>query len=114
MFHARQHRVGKTGPRINPWNTIAALRAIPYLIVIRLRTQTKRQWPGAVAVEMRDLPVALILTRQNVPTLDRSLYASAEGCGGGLCPSRCIERKPDAILIASGSEVSLVSGGARS
>ena len=62
-----------------------------------------------VALELRDRPVALVLTRQDVPTLDRTLFASAEGLRrGAYILSDAPDGKPDLILIATGSEVSLI------
>jgi transketolase len=101
--------VGEDGPTHQPVEHTAALRAIPYLIVIRPSDANETAVAWRVAIELRDLPVALILTRQNVPTLDRSLYASAEGVRrGAYVLADAPGGKPDAILIASGSEVALV------
>jgi transketolase len=101
--------VGEDGPTHQPVEHIAALRVIPYLIVIRPSDANETAVAWRVAVEMRDLPVALILTRQNVPTLDRSIYAPAEGVRrGAYVLAEASSGKPDAILIASGSEVALV------
>jgi transketolase len=62
-----------------------------------------------VAVETRERPVALVLTRQSVPTLDRSQMASAEGLRrGGYVLADVPDGKPDVILIGTGSEVGLV------
>ena len=62
-----------------------------------------------VALETRDRPVVLVLTRQDVPTLDRSRYAPADGLRrGGYVLSVAPDSKPDLILLASGSEVSLI------
>jgi transketolase len=101
--------VGEDGPTHQPVEQIAALRSIPYLVVIRPSDANETAVAWRLAIEMRDLPVALILTRQNVPTLDRSLYASAEGLRrGAYILADASSGRPDAILIASGSEVSLV------
>jgi transketolase len=101
--------VGEDGPTHQPVEQIAALRAIPYLVVIRPSDANETAIAWRVALEVRDLPVALILTRQNVPTLDRSLYASAEGLRrGAYILADASSVRPDAILIASGSEVALV------
>jgi transketolase len=101
--------VGEDGPTHQPVEQIAALRAIPYLVVIRPSDANETAIAWRVALEVRDLPVALILTRQNVPTLDRSLYASAEGLRrGAYVLADAPSGRPDAILIASGSEVALV------
>ena len=62
-----------------------------------------------VAIESRDRPVALVLTRQDVPTLDRTHFAAADGLRrGAYILSDAPKGKPDIILIATGSEVSLV------
>jgi transketolase len=101
--------VGEDGPTHQPVEQIAALRSIPYLVVIRPSDANETAVAWRVAIEMRDLPVALILTRQNVPTLDRSLFASAEGLRrGAYILADASSGRPDAILIASGSEVALV------
>jgi transketolase len=62
-----------------------------------------------VAIQTRDRPVALILTRQDVPTLDRTQFAAADGLrGGAYVLSDAPNGRPDIILIATGSEVSLI------
>jgi transketolase len=101
--------VGEDGPTHQPIEQVAALRTIPCLVVIRPSDANETAIAWRVAIEMRDLPVALILTRQNVPTLDRSRYASAEGLRrGAYILADASNAKPDAILIASGSEVALI------
>jgi transketolase len=101
--------LGEDGPTHQPIEQLASLRAIPHLIVIRPCDANETAAAWRVAVETRDRPVALILTRQNVPTLDRSQVASAEGLRrGAYVLSDAPSGKPDVILIASGSEVSLI------
>jgi len=101
--------VGEDGPTHQPVEQIAALRTIPYLIVIRPSDANETAMAWRVAMEMRDLPVALVLTRQNVPTLDRTRYAPAEGLRrGAYVLADASSGKPDVILIASGSEVPLI------
>ena len=101
--------VGEDGPTHQPVEHVAALRAIPNLVVIRPcdANETAQAW--RLALETKDRPVALVLTRQNVPTLDRSRFAPAQGLHQGayvlLDPPR---GQPDIILIASGSEVHLI------
>jgi transketolase len=101
--------LGEDGPTHQPVEQLAALRAIPNLTVIRPGDANETAVAWRVAVETRDRPVLLVLSRQNVPTLDRNRYASADGLRRGayvLCDAR--DGKPDLILIASGAEVGLI------
>jgi transketolase len=101
--------LGEDGPTHQPVEQLAALRAIPNLIVIRPGDANETAVAWRVAVEIRDRPVLLVLSRQDVPTLDRNRYASADGLRRGayvLCDAR--DGKPDLILIASGAEVGLI------
>jgi transketolase len=101
--------LGEDGPTHQPVEQLAALRAIPNLIVIRPGDANETAVAWRVAVEIRDRPVLLVLSRQDVPTLDRSRYTSADGLRRGayvLCDAR--DGKPDLILIASGAEVGLI------
>ena len=68
--------VGEDGPTHQPVEQLAALRAIPRLIVIRPGDANETAVAWRVAIESRACPVALVLTRQNVPTLDRSQFAA--------------------------------------
>jgi transketolase len=100
--------VGEDGPTHQPVEHLAALRTIPELVVIRPcdANETAEAW--RFAVESRHRPVALVLTRQEVPTLDRTFYASAEGLQrGAYILADTKGNKIDLILIATGSEVSL-------
>jgi transketolase len=100
--------VGEDGPTHQPIEQVGALRAVPNLIVIRPCDANETAMAWRVAIETRHRPTALILTRQNVPTLDRSQYASAEGLRqGAYILADAPDGKPDLILIASGSEVAL-------
>jgi transketolase len=102
--------VGEDGPSHEPIEHIASLRAIPNLLVIRPCDANETRWAWQTAIEQRDRPTALVLTRQNVPTLDRAIFAPAEQLRRGayiLNPSDD-GREPDVILIASGSEVALI------
>jgi transketolase len=82
---------------------------MPELIVIRPCDANETTVAWRLAVETRDRPVALILTRQNVPTLDRTQFASAEGLRrGAYILADAPQAKPQLILIASGSEVGLI------
>jgi transketolase len=101
--------VGEDGPTHQPVEQLASLRAMPNLIVIRPGDANETAVAWRVALETRDRPVLLILTRQALPTLDRSRYAAAEGLRrGAYVLSDAPNGKPDLILIASGSEVALI------
>lgn len=101
--------LGEDGPTHQPVEQLANLRAIPHLIVIRPGDANETAIAWQVAIESRHAPVALVLTRQKVPTLDRKEFASPEGLRrGGYILSEAIKAKPAVILIASGSEVSLM------
>lgn len=101
--------LGEDGPTHQPIEHLASLRAIPRLWVIRPcdANETVEAW--RVAVEAWDRPVALILSRQSVPVLDRTVFAPASGLGRGAYVLADPEQgEPDVILIASGSEVGLI------
>ena len=101
--------VGEDGPTHQPIEQLAALRAIPGLVVIRPGDANETAVAWRVAVETRDRPVALILSRQNVPTLDRSKFAAADGLRkGAYVLADAPNRQPDLVMIATGSEVSLI------
>ncbi|MCC7162388.1 MAG: transketolase [Anaerolineae bacterium] len=103
--------LGEDGPTHQPVEHLAALRAIPKLSVIRPADANETAAAWRVAVEHNNNPTALVLTRQNVPTFDRTVYASAEGLiRGAYVLSDAPGGKPDMILIASGSEVQLIVG----
>jgi transketolase len=100
--------VGEDGPTHQPVEQVAALRAIPRLIVIRPGDANETSVAWQIAIENRACPVALVLTRQNVPTIDRSQFAPAEGVRkGAYVLADAPSGKPDILLIATGSEVSL-------
>jgi transketolase len=87
---------------------LAALRAIPNLTVLRPGDANETSEAWRVALNSNQGPVALILTRQNVPTLDRSKLAPAHGLNrGGYILKDAPDGKPDVILLATGSEVSI-------
>jgi transketolase len=101
--------VGEDGPTHQPVEQLASLRAIPNLVVIRPGDANETAVAWRVALEMRDRPVMLILTRQAVPTLDRSNYAAADGLRrGAYILSDAPDAMPELILLASGSEVGLI------
>jgi len=101
--------LGEDGPTHQPVEQLAALRAIPNLIVIRPGDANETAIAWRVALETHDRPVLLILSRQDVPTLDRNRYAAADGLRRGayvLSDARAGE--PDVVLMASGAEVGLI------
>jgi transketolase len=101
--------LGEDGTTHQPVEQIANLRAVPRLVVIRPCDANETACAWRYAIEARDHPVALILTRQDVPTLDRSVYASAEGLlRGAYVLAEASNGRPQIILIATGSEVSLI------
>jgi len=101
--------VGEDGPTHQPVEQLASLRAIPNLVVIRPGDANETAVAWRVALETRDRPVLLVLTRQALPTLDRSRYAAADGVRrGAYVLSDAPNGKPELILLASGSEVSLI------
>jgi transketolase len=101
--------LGQDGSTHQPVEQLAGLRAIPGLTVIRPGDANETAVAWRVALEMSDRPVALVLTRQNVPTLDRTLFATADGLRhGAYVLADAPNGRPDVILIASGSEVGLI------
>ncbi|MEO6569231.1 MAG: transketolase [Opitutaceae bacterium] len=101
--------LGEDGATHQPVEQLANLRAVPGLVVIRPCDANEAAEAWRVAVESRDRPVALILTRQDVPTLDRSRYASAAGLKrGAYILAEAANGQPQIILIATGSEVGLI------
>ncbi len=102
--------LGEDGPTHQPVEQLASLRAIPGLDVIRPADANEVAEAWRVAIDRTHQPVALVLTRQNVPILDRSKYAPAEGLRRGgyvLADAGGGAGEPDLILIATGSEVAL-------
>jgi transketolase len=101
--------LGEDGPTHQPVEQLASLRAIPQLVVIRPCDANETAMAWRVAIETRNRPFALILTRQDLPTLDRTRFAGAEGLRrGAYVLSDAPRGKPDVILIGTGSEVSLI------
>jgi transketolase len=100
--------LGEDGPTHQPIEQLASLRAMPNLDVIRPGDANETAEAWRLAIERTKDPVALVLTRQNVPVLDRSKYASAEGVRkGGYVLADSPGDDPELILMATGSEVSL-------
>jgi transketolase len=106
--------LGEDGPTHQPVEQLASLRAIPGLTLIRPADANETAVAWRVAIESRARPVLLALTRQDVPTLDRSRCASADGLRRGAYVLSDAKRGPPAlILIASGSEVGLILAAAQ-
>jgi transketolase len=100
--------LGEDGPTHQPVEHLASLRAIPGLNVIRPADANEVAEAWRVTMEQHHQPVALVLTRQDVPVLDRSRYASAEGLRrGGYVLADPDGGDPEVILIATGSDVAL-------
>jgi transketolase len=99
--------VGEDGPTHQPVEHLAALRAIPGLIVIRPADATETAAAWRVALKTTNAPVALILSRQSLPILDRRQYPSAVSLAKGSYILADSDGTPDVILIGSGSEVNL-------
>ena len=100
--------LGEDGPTHQPVEQLAALRSIPNLVVIRPGDANEAAVAWRVALEMNNRPVALILSRQNLPTLDRAIFAPAEGLQrGGYVLADVTGGHPDLIIIATGSELAL-------
>lgn len=97
--------VGEDGPTHQPVEHLAALRAIPNLLTIRPADANEVVEAYRVALAQRQRPVALVLTRQNLPTLDRTRYAAAAGLARGAYTLAETDPHPELILIATGSEL---------
>jgi transketolase len=98
--------LGEDGPTHQPVEHLAALRAIPGLTVLRPADANETAAAWKATLEYREGPVGLILTRQAVPTLDRTEYASAEGVARGAYVLKDASGgDPQVILLATGSEV---------
>jgi transketolase len=94
--------VGEDGPTHQPAEHLASLRAMPDLDVIRPADANELS-----VMWKRIMPVALVLSRQSMPTIDRSIYASADGALKGAYILVEGEGPPDVILIGTGSEVQI-------
>ena len=100
--------LGEDGPTHQPIEHLAALRAIPGLDVVRPADANETAIAWRTIIEHTDRPAGLCLTRQNVPTFDRSEFASAEGVvRGGYILAEASEGLPRVILVATGSEVQI-------
>jgi transketolase len=101
--------LGEDGPTHQPIEHLSSLRAIPKLVVIRPNDANEVVQAWKVALTYREGPVALALTRQNVPVLDRRTYTSADELEKGAYVLADLgQSEPDLLLMASGSEVDLI------
>jgi len=100
--------VGEDGPTHQPIEQLASLRAVPGLITLRPADANEVVECWRFTLKQRHQPVALILTRQALPTLDRTKYAAASGVEkGAYILADAPDGKPDVLLLATGSEVQL-------
>ena len=100
--------VGEDGPTHQPIEQVPSLRAIPGLIVLRPGDANEITEAWKVIMQSPHEPVVLILTRQAIPTLDRTKYASASGVAkGAYVLADASDGRPDVLLMATGSEVAL-------
>jgi transketolase len=103
--------VGEDGPTHQPIEQLPSLRAIPGLVVLRPADANECVEAWRVIMKLHHEPAILVLTRQDLPTLDRTKYASAAGLAkGAYVVADAEDGKPDVLLMASGSEVSLCVG----
>ena len=101
--------LGEDGPTHQPVEQLAALRAIPNLVVIRPCDANEVVEAWKIAIKRRNGPTALALSRQRVPTLDRSIYNQASGLQrGAYILADYGDYEPGLILMASGSEVDII------
>jgi transketolase len=105
--------LGEDGPTHQPVETYAALRAIPHLWFVRPADANETAVAWKIALERTDGPVALSLSRQKVPTLDRSELAAASGLERGAYTLWESSSSPDLILIGTGAEVGLALAAGR-
>jgi transketolase len=100
--------LGEDGPTHQPVEQLASLRALPGFLVIRPADANEVTEAWRVIMQLRHEPAALILSRQTLPTLDRTRYASASGVAkGAYVLADAPDGKPELILMATGSEVAL-------
>jgi transketolase len=99
--------LGEDGPTHQPIEHLAAVRAIPKVVVIRPADANESAYAWEAAIEHQGSPVALILTRQKLPVLDQKKYTSAKNLLKGAYILKDCSGTPDIILMASGSEVSI-------
>ncbi|MGE5402193.1 MAG: transketolase [Ignavibacteriales bacterium] len=106
--------LGEDGPTHQAVEHLAALRTIPNILVIRPADANETSYAWRAAIEHTGSPVALILTRQDLPVIDQEKYAPAENLLKGAYAVRDCQGTPDIILMASGSEVQHIMKAAES
>ncbi len=100
--------LGEDGPTHQPIEQLASLRAMPHLVLLRPGDANEVVEAWKVVMQLRNQPAALVLSRQAVPTFDRTKYAPAAGVArGAYVLADAADGMPDVILIATGTEVSL-------
>jgi transketolase len=99
--------LGEDGPTHQPVEQLASLRAMPGMIVMRPGDANEVVEAWRVTLQLKHEPVSMVLTRQALPTLDRTKYAAASGVAKGAYVLGDSQGKPDLILIGTGSELSL-------
>jgi len=99
--------LGEDGPTHQPIEQLLSLRAVPRLMVLRPADANEVAEAWRVIMQLKAEPAALVLTRQAVPTFDRTRYASASGVRRGAYAIADCEGEPQVILMATGSEVQL-------
>ena len=100
--------VGEDGPTHQPVEQLVALRAVPGLVTLRPGDANEVAEAWRVILQLRHAPAALVLSRQALPTLDRTRYASAAGLAqGGYVLADAPAGDPEVLLIGTGSEVAL-------
>jgi len=102
--------VGEDGPTHQPVEQLVALRSVPGLLVIRPADANEVAEAWRVAMKQHEKPVALILSRQALPTIDRTKYHAASGLDRGAYIVADSDGTPDVILMGTGSELSLCMG----
>ena len=103
--------LGEDGPTHQPIEQLASLRAMPGLMLLRPADANEVVEAWKVIMQLEHQPAALVLSRQAVPTFDRSKYGAATGvANGGYILADAPDGKPEVILMGSGSEVSLCVG----
>lgn len=100
--------LGEDGTTHQPVEQLIGLRTVPNMTVIRPADANETAQAWRVAIEHKNGPVAIVLTRQGIPIIDQNKYASAKNLEKGAYILSDCEDKPDIILIASGSEVQLI------
>ncbi len=100
--------LGEDGTTHQPVEQLIALRAMPNIVVIRPADANETAQAWKAAIEHTTGPVVIVLTRQDIPILDQNKYAKADNLSKGAYILSDSEGEPDVILLATGSEVSLI------